>query len=104
MCSGDLYPYADCQQSSVASGCSVVLASGSTWPSHTVNANDGSHCALVSQRSFSVFFFGESKTSGFFFSSLAFLVFLTFSRWFSSLKKKFKNHDGKSASPANHEL
>ena len=114
MCSGDLYLYADCQRSSVASGCSVVLASGSTWRSH--NADDGSHCAIVSQRSFSIFL-GESKTSGlyiyiyiyiyiffFFFFFFSFLEFLTFSRWFSSLKKRFKNHDGKTASPANHEM
>ena len=105
MCSGDLYPYADCQRSSVASGCSVVLASCSTWRAHTVNADDGSHCVLVSQRSFSIFL-GESNTSGFFFffAILAFLEFLTFSRWFSSLKKRFKNHDGKTPSPANHEM
>ena len=40
----------------------------------------------------------------FFFAILAFLEFLTFSRWFSSLKKSFKNHDGKTPSPANHEM
>ena len=40
----------------------------------------------------------------FFFAILAFLEFLTFSRWFSSLKKRFKNHDGKTPSPANHEM
>ena len=40
----------------------------------------------------------------FFFAILAFLEFLAFSRWFSSLKKRFKNHDGKTPSPANHEM
>ena len=81
VCSGDLYPYADCQESSVASGCSVVLAAGSTWRSRTVKADDGSHCALVSQRLFSIFFFlRESKTSVFFFF-LRFWLFLSSSRF-----------------------
>ena len=39
-----------------------------------------------------------------FFAILAFLEFLTFSRWVSSLKKRFKNHDSQTASPANHEM
>ena len=66
MCSGDLYPYADCQESSVASGCSLVLAAGSTWRSRTVKADDASHCALVSQRLFSIFFFFENRKRLFF--------------------------------------
>ena len=33
-----------------------------------------------------------------------FLEVCTFSRWFSSLKKRFKNHDGKTVSPASHEM
>ena len=44
------------------------------------------------------FFFEDRKRL--FFAILAFLEFLTFSRWVSSLKKRFKNHD----SPANHEV
>ena len=52
----------------------------------------------------SVSFFGDSNTFGFFVAILAFLEFLTFSRRFSSLKKRFKNHEGKTPSPANHEM
>ena len=69
--------------------------------SRTVNADDGSHCALVSQRF--LYLFGRIENFCFF-AILAFLEFLTFSRWVSSLKKRFKNHDSQTASPANHQV
>ena len=52
------------------------------------------------------FFFGarENRKHMFFFAILALPELFTFSRWFSSHKKRFKNHDGKTGSPANHEM
>ena len=71
---------------------------------HTQSMQTMVRIVLLFPSVFSLSFFGRIENIWIFFAILAFLEFLTFSRWFSSLKKRFKKHDCKTASPANHEM
>ena len=75
MCSGDLYPYADCQRSSVASGCSCWRRA--PLGDRTQSVQTTVRIVLLFPSVLSLSFQGESKTSNVFFFFLRIWLFLS---------------------------
>ena len=94
----------------IVSGCPLPAVALSCWRraplgERTQSMETTVRIVFLFPNVLSLSFWENRKHLDFFvFAILAFLEFLTFSRWFSSLKKRFKNHDGKTARPANHEI